>query len=193
MNNDILVYAMDISVHFQKKAIELRREGNSYADIAKHMRVSRSAVCNWVKNVRLTEAEKELLKKKQEAKRSKAKMNALITLRSRKVYKEKVAFESAEKEFEKFSKDPMFMLGIGMWGFEKIQKQRTMFTFTASNSENMAFMSKWVQKYLGIPPKSLKIRLFKLKRGESTAFTLSKMQYVRKLIAWQKLTMLYYS
>jgi predicted transcriptional regulator len=193
MNSDIIVYAMDISVQFQKKAIELRREGNSYTDIAKHLRVSRSAVCGWVKNVRLTEAEKHLLETKLQTKRDKGKLHRSVTLRAQKVYKEKVAYEDAEKEFAKLSKDPFFMLGMGLWGIEKPKKNRTSFTFTTSVPENMAIIQKWLHKYLGIPSKSLKIRVLKIKSGESSSFTLSKIGPVRRIIAWQKLTMLYYS
>ncbi len=193
MNSDIIVYTMDINVQFQKKAIELRREGNSYADIAKHLRVSRSAVCGWVKNVRLSEAEKHLLEKRLQAKRDKGNQQRSVTLRAQKVYKEKVTYEQAEREFEKLSKDPLFMLGMGIWGVDKSKKNRTSFTFTTSTPENMRFIQKWLHKYLGISSKSLKIRVLKTKNGESSSFTLSKIGPVRRLIAWQKLTMLYYS
>lgn len=184
---------MNINDHFHKKALELRREGNSFADIAKHLRVSRTAVHNWVKNIRLTEAEKQLLKKNIVAKKGRARLQATITLRTRKVYKEKVAYEKAEKEFEKLSKDPMFMLGMGLWGIEKAKKNKTSLTFTTASTETMGFMKKWIQEYLQIPQKSLKIRVLKIKSGESTSFTVSKMEPIRRLIAWQKLTMLYYS
>ncbi len=193
MNSGILVYTMNIADQFHKKAVELRREGNSYTDIAKHLRVSRSAVCGWVKNVRLTVAEKQLLEKKIQTTQGRARMQASITLRARRVYKEKAVFDKAEKEFEKLSKNPFFMFGMGLWGFEKPKKNRVAFTFSTQVPEIMTIMLEWVEKYLEIPHKSLKIRVLQTKGGESKSFTLARMNAVRRLIAWQKLTMLYYS
>jgi hypothetical protein len=182
-----------MTVQNQEHAIILRREGYSYADIAHKLKVSRATVCTWVKNVRLTSAEKELLNKNIQAKIERGRMKAKITLRTKKVFKEKTAYESAEKEFEKMVKDPFFMLGIGMWGFEKPKKNKTSFIFTASTQESLMVMQKWVQKYLSISPKRLKIRVFKGKTVETSAFTISTMAEVRRLISWQKLTILYYS
>jgi predicted transcriptional regulator len=193
INSDILVYTIIMSVQNEEKAIVLRREGLSYSDIAKRLKVSRASVCNWVKKVRLTAHEHEQLQKNIAAKIVRGRMMAQMTLRTRKVYKEKVSYEKAEKEFEKLSKDPFFMFGIGLWGFEKAQKNRLAFTYTAQTAESLVLMQKWIQKYLLIPHKSLKIRVFKGKTGETSSITVCKMAPVRELLAWQKLTMLYYS
>ena len=54
---------MNLYVQFSKKAIELRRSGYSYTDIARELKVSRASVCAWVKHVKLTEAERQHLRK----------------------------------------------------------------------------------------------------------------------------------
>jgi predicted transcriptional regulator len=222
---------MKTTVQNEKKAVELRREGKSYSDIAKQLKVSRSSVCNWVKNVRLTEAEKLLLHKNIEAKKGRGRMMASMTIRTRKVYKEKVAYDEAEREFTKLSKDPFFMFVLGLTGPEKSKKGYSTFQFTTSDPRNMKLIMKWLRKYLKVGDSSIHFRLsvaathkhsdleafwmknvpfsreslhktvvLKQKKGEtdreyhgSLSLFLSRIEPIRKIIAWQKLTMLYYS
>lgn len=172
-----------------KKAIELRRAGLSYTDIGKELKVSRAAVCGWVKSVRLTETEKAFLKKNLAIKMERGRMRALISIRSRKVFKEKIIYEEAEKDFDKKTKDPFFMLGLGLWGTPTQKKSNFSLQFTSSNQEIMKLMATWMEKYLNIPKKDLKYRRYK----DSAALVLSKADPIRRVIAWQKLTIGYYS
>ena len=48
-------------VQMNSQAIELRRQGYSYSDISKKLKVSKTSISNWVRNVRLTENEKNNL------------------------------------------------------------------------------------------------------------------------------------
>lgn len=184
---------MKTTVQNQRGAITLRREGYSYTEIASTLKVSRASVCGWVKNVRLTEAEKALLAKNIKNRIDRGRLKARVTLHSQKVFKEKAAYEAAEREFQKMCKDPFFIYGMGLWGHEKPKKERTSFTYTASGEKNLQIMLKWMEKYLEIPAKMQKIRVYKGKRGEAYSFTISKIRLVRRILAWQKLTMLYYS
>ena len=111
-----------MSVQMNKKAIELRRLGYSYSDISKELKVSKASISNWVKNVRLTESEKIVLEKNIKNKIKRGRMNSSIAMRSRKIFKEKIAYENAEKEFAKFSKEPLFMLGLGLYWAHGLKK-----------------------------------------------------------------------
>lgn len=153
------------------------------------LKVSRSAVCAWVKNVRLTESEKSHLQKNLKIKMERGRMRALIALRSRKVFKEKVIYEEAERGYEKKAKDPFFMLGLGLWGTPQHKKGNFSLYFTTSSQEMMKIMISWVEKYLEIPKKSIKLRNYK----ESATLVVSKVDLASRIIAWQKLTMRYYS
>jgi hypothetical protein len=188
---------MNIHVQNQKEAVILRRQGFSYTDISKRLKVSRASVCNWVKNIKLTEQERSLLQKNNKNKSERGRMRARITIQGRRVFKEKNIYETAEKEFPKMAKDPFFMFGLGLWGFERHQKNRTSFTFTTPTHENMTVMLQWLKNYLQISEKTLKIRVIKHSKAsnasESRSITITKILAVRRLLAWQKLTMLYYS
>ncbi len=230
MNSSILLYNMKDNVQSSKKAIELRRLGLSYADISIELKVSKTSVSNWVKNVRLTESEKINLQKNLKSKMERGRMKASISIRSKKVFKEKVAYENAEKEFQKHVKDPFFMLGLGIYGFHS-QKKANSFQFMSSDLPRVKTMLAWMEKYLNLSLKIPKYRLFinfthekmeceqywaknldisselfqktiylrsqKHKEDReykgSLAIIVPKIEVIRKVIAWQKLAMRYYS
>lgn len=231
MNSGILVHTYYMNVQIHTKAIELRRMGHSYAEIAKVLKVSRSAVCNWVKNLKLNDEEKIQLEKRRTARQGRGRLQASMTLRTRTVFKQKVAYESAEKEFALNIKDPFFTLGLGLTGLKKRSKGGALsFQFSTTNPQDMNVMLKWLEKYLGITRMNLAFRLFVATsppihdfvsiwaqnlripqeqfyktvvssplrdKGDreyvgSLCVSLSRVDLIRKILAWQKLTIMYY-
>ena len=230
MNSSILLYNMKDIVQIRKRAIELRRLGYSYMDVANELKISKTSVSNWVKNVRLTENEKNILQKNLKGKIERGRMKASISIRSRKVFKEKVAYENAEKDFKKYLQDSLFMLGLGIC-WSHASKRPNSFQFTSSDQSIVKIILLWAEKYLDLSNKSPKYRVFidiscknqdceqfwsrvvglsaelfqktmylrsqSVKRSReykgSLAIVISNIDVVRKIIAWQKLAMRYYS
>ena len=231
MNSGILVYTYNMTDHNFKNAVEMRRRGASYSEISKALSISRATACGWLKNLKLTEDEKGILHKNISDRRNRGRLQASMTRRVQRVYKDKVAYDTAQKEFQTLSKDPFFMFGIGMSGIEKAKRGCRLYQFTAQGVETVLMMLKWVEKYLGVHKKELSYRVFiahshknlsvqaywmktlgisegnfqktvvlshkkNEKEGDyagSVAFTVSRQAVVRKIIAWQKLVMMYYS
>ena len=218
-----------MNVQSSKKAIELRRLGYSYTDIAKELEVSRASVCSWVKNVRLTIAEEINLQKNLKLKRERGILKTSISIRSKNVFKEKVAYENAEKEFKKLVNDTFFIFGIGLLTASGLKKGNFL-QFVSQNPMIMRIMLAWIEKYLLLSKNVVKFRLFVAishkntgcenfwtmslgipstflqktiylsqsnKKGReykgSCALTVSRIDVVRKIIAWQKLLIQYYS
>lgn len=219
---------MNQNVQFVTKSIELRRLGYSYSDIARELKISKASVCGWVKNVRLTETEKLRLQKNLKSKMERGRLKASIAIRSKNVFKEKVVYENAEKEFEKFIKDPLFMLGIGLCSAHGLKKGNN-FQFVSPSPAIARIILMWVEKYLNLSKNTPKYRIFVAtshknneceqfwarnlgisptvfqktmylpqnnKKGReyngSLTLTISRIEVVRKVIAWQKLIMRYY-
>jgi transcriptional regulator with XRE-family HTH domain len=221
------------TVQMSKKAIELRRLGLSYSDIAKQLKVSKTSVSNWVKNVRLTEGEKINLQKNLKGKVGRGRMMASISIRSKKVFKEKVAYEKAEKDFAIFNRDPIFILGLGLClshGLKNGPKTVGSFQFVSSDQYIIKIILNWMDKYLNFPKKSIKYKLFidilqknnnfeqvwskitgvpvtsfgktaylnsrKARKDKeykgSLAIIISRVEVIRRVIAWQKLAIRYY-
>jgi len=150
---------MKDAVQIGQKATLLRRKGYSYRDISKELKVSKTLVANLLKNVKLTEDEKLILNKSLLNKMSRARLNASISLRSRKIFKEKKAFEMAEEDFKKFIKDPLFSTGNSLY-WAKGSIIGSNIQFSCSRLEMMKIILLWLEKYLNISRKDIKFRLF---------------------------------
>ncbi|HEY4503538.1 MAG TPA: hypothetical protein VJJ28_00295 [Candidatus Paceibacterota bacterium] len=218
------------TVQIAKKAIELRRLGYSYNDIASKLNISKTSVSNWVKNVRLTEIEKIALQKNLKAKMEKGRLNASISIRTKKIFKEKIMYENIEKDFPKLQRDSFFMLGMGLYLSHGL-KQGSAFQFTSADVNIIKIILVWMEKYLNLSCKMAKYRVFldishkdrnceeiwsrivgiphdlfqktvyiRSRNNErdreykgSLEILVIKVEVLRKVIAWQKLLMRYYS
>ncbi len=191
---------MNQTIQVGQKAIQLRRLGYSYTDISRELKVSRASVCNWVKNVRLTEHEKQILQKSIANKMNRARMKASISLRSRTVFKEKRAFDEAERDFKKNLKDPLFSTGLALY-CAKSSFSGGNIQFTHSNPAFIHIFLTWMQKYLQISEENVK-KIFSKNVSEKAKITnqnkgsmtiiVSNIRAMRTLIAWQKLLIQYY-
>ena len=148
-----------MGVQMSKRAIELRKLGYSYTDIIKELKVSRASVSNWVKNIRLTENEKINLDKNLKNKIKRGRMNSSIAVRSKKIFKEKIAYDNALKEYEKFSKEPFFMLGLGLYLAHGLKRGNSL-QFTNQNPFILRIILQWMKKYLNLSKNTIKYRLF---------------------------------
>ncbi len=146
-------------VQIAKKAAEFRRLGFSYTDIANELKISKASVSGWLKNLKLTESEKSNLQRNLKSKKERGKLKASISIRARKIFKEKVAYENAEKEYAKFIKDPLFSFGIGLYWVHGLKKGNH-FQFSSSDAEVVKLMVTWLKRYLGIPVGKAKYRVF---------------------------------
>ena len=146
-------------VQMNSQAIELRRQGYSYSDISKKLKVSKTSISNWVRNVRLTENEKNNLENSLKMKRQRSRMQASISIKAKKVFKERVAYDNAEKDFKKFISDPFFTLGLGLY-WQHGLKRGNYFQFTSSELNSIRIMIAWIEKYINFHKSKAKYRLF---------------------------------
>ncbi len=158
MNSIILLYTMNTIVHNERKAIELRRQGFSYSEIAAQLKISKTSVSNWVKNVRLTEDEKKNLERNLKSKKERTRMKISISLRAKKVYREKRAYENAERDFIKYTKDSFFAFGVGLYSARG--GKHGVFQYMSSDKETIKIMLKWIEKYLEVSREKIKYRVF---------------------------------
>lgn len=118
----------------------------------------------------------------------KGRMQSSIALRAKRMVRENKVIDEARKEFSILVKDPFFICGISLY-WAKGSKKGNYFQFTTKDREMMIFMLKWVNKYLKVENSLIK------QKNYSNYFRLyiTRIDILRKVIAWQKLTMKYYS
>src|SRR3989338_2323069 len=100
-------------------ALNLRRQGLSYVEIQKEISAPKSTLANWIRDVKLTEEQKERLVEKQ---KSVARENAQKRiLKIQELHK--AIFDRSVHNIRKISKRELWLLGIMLYGKERWSKK----------------------------------------------------------------------
>jgi len=144
----------------KQKAIFLRKQGLSYKEIiATIPNLSKGTLSGWCKDIELTNAQIENLKKRTTDRMEKARLMSGIVNHKKRLNREKDIINIAKKDFLKYKNDPFFNFGIALYWAEGSKTQR-MFQFMNSNPAIIKIMVQWVEKYLKIDKMELKLRLY---------------------------------
>lgn len=146
-------------VQEKEKAIGLRKKGYSYKEILKDVPVAKSSLSLWLKDLPLTHAEKQVLKKRKDSNISHGRIKAASAHRQNRLEREKLIFEEAKIEFKRFVGDPLFHTGIALYWAEGA-KRSNMFQFSNSDPEMMKVMIFWVEQFLDRKRKNMFARLY---------------------------------
>ena len=150
---------MKASKEDQKKALEFRKQGYSYKEIQRHIKVSKSLLSGWFKSLELTPDEKEFLENRMADLQKKGRVASMLSNRNRRITREIKVYEEAKNLFEKYKKEWLFTMGIALYWAEG-SKRTGRFQFINSDPDMIDFMFKWVQKYMDVDKKEIKCRLF---------------------------------
>ncbi len=150
---------MKIYVQLKYVAVDLRNRGLSYSEIMKELNIPKSTLSFWLKGIHLSEQQNLNLKNRLKDKILRGRLQSSIALKARKIFKEKQAYENAEKSFKILSQDSFFILGIALYWAEG-SKKSGYFQFVNSDPDMVLLMNQWIIKYLEIGKFSLKYRIF---------------------------------
>ncbi len=145
--------------HDQPQAFELRKQGKTYREIEKLLNVSRSTLCEWFKNQEWSKHIKKSNTKKQVrvSIENLNKMNDARRVMLEKKYKN--ILEEAEKEFQTYKNDPLFMAGLMVYAGEGDKSSRNLIRI--SNSEfylHLVFI-RFSERFLNIGRDKIKVWL----------------------------------
>lgn len=150
-------YAGKLDLRF--KARDLREKGLSIQEIEKELRVSRSSVSIWVRDVPLT---KEQIDKLYRNKRTGALKGSYIAslnkIRKSQELTKKLK-EEGEKEVGDLSKREFFLIGVAMY-FAEGDKSGKNVAFSNSDPRAIKFMADWFLKVCKIPRDKFKCDLY---------------------------------
>lgn len=178
---------MKPSIQLLKKARELRLFGKSLSEISKELNIGISTLSSWLKDIKLTDRQKDELAQRNKMKVSRGRLNALVMKKSNRVFKEKSIYDQAVRAFPRLAKDPFFMLGLSMY-WAKGAKKSNCFQFTSTDKKMIEIMKKWAIGYLGVESAQISEIVY----GKCTRLNISGIDRFRQLTAWQKLLIAYY-
>jgi hypothetical protein len=146
-------------VQLRLRAIQLRESGFSYNEILKEVNVPKSTLAYWVKDIPLDNQQIALMKSRSVDRQKRGRFTTSIALRARKVYRDKNAYDEAGKEFTLLRSEPLFMAGISLY-WARGGKKSGYFQFISADKDMILFMLNWIEKFLPLEYKQIKLRLF---------------------------------
>jgi len=141
------------------KARELRKKGFSVGGIQKKLKVSRSSVSLWVRDIRLTSKQLKTLylNKKTGALRGSI-IAAMNKIRKREELTEQLKKEG-KREVGELSKRDKFITGIAMY-FAEGDKGDGSASFSNSDPAAIKFMTDWFRRFCKVPEDKFRASLY---------------------------------
>ncbi len=86
-------------------------------------------------------------------------IRSMFSNRARRIEREKIAEADAESVFDKHIDDPVFLIGVALYWAEGGRRSGC-FQFVNSDPDMIAFMYKWVQRFVNASPEEIQCRLY---------------------------------
>jgi len=141
------------------KAQALRKQGLSVKEIQKRLKVSRSSVSLWVRDIRLT---KKQLEKLYLNKRTGALKGSIVAAMNKIRIREELTkklIEKGEKEVGKIFQRDKFITGIALY-FAEGEKSSEHISFSNSDPRAIEFMVGWFRKFCKVPEEKFRCSLY---------------------------------
>ncbi len=140
----------------KQKALELRKQGLSYKEILTKMKVSKSTLSIWLREVELTKEQKARLLNKSERIRyevAKKKVRARLT-------KTKEIINESRKEAIILSKNnDLFLLGIALYWAEGAKNGVESVKFANSDPKMILLIMRWFREVCKVPEEKFRIHI----------------------------------
>lgn len=146
-------------VQEKEQAISLRKKGQTYKEILDIVKVSKSSLSSWLKDLPLTKDEKSYLRSRTDSNISRGRINTASSLRNRRLAREKVQYQEAKLTFHKNITDPLFFVGVSLYWAEG-GKRTSQWQFVNSDENMQKVMLKWLEKFIKIETRDVFFRLY---------------------------------
>ena len=137
------------------RAQKLRKKGFSYKEILKHMKVSKSTLSIWLREIELTDDQKNRLLNKAE--------RAIYDVAKRKVAarikKTSNIIKSAIKEVCFLKHNPLFLVGMALYWAEGAKNSTESVKFSNSDEKMIALIMRWLREICKVPEKKFRIHI----------------------------------
>lgn len=142
---------------FRKKIIatKLRKAGFSYAKIFKEVKVSKSTLSYWLRDIELTSKQKEKLLKGRE----KSRYAGAKAQQAKRIKRTEEAILTGKKEFYSLIKNPLFLSGLPLYWAEGDKNRSERVKFTNSDETMIILMMRWFREICHVPEEKFRISL----------------------------------
>lgn len=142
------------------KAVEFRKKGLSYSEITKELKIARSTLSVWLREIGLSKPQKQRLTKKKLA----SMKRGWEAWHNKRVLLENEIKCRAEKEVKKISKRELWLIGVALYWAEgnKEKKERPGSGVLLSNSDPkmIKIFLKWLMCICNIPKEMITLEIY---------------------------------
>lgn len=149
----VIITLMKLEEKF--KAIELRKQGNSYSDILKVVNVSKSTISLWLRNIDLTPDQVSKLIRGRDFSR----YIAAQKKKQRTIEKRNKIIQEAKVEFKKLLTNPLFLPGLSLYWAEGDKNSNERVKFTNSDEKMIKLMMRWFREVCLVPNDKFRVAL----------------------------------
>ncbi|MFA7676303.1 MAG: hypothetical protein WCY28_02770 [Candidatus Shapirobacteria bacterium] len=146
--------------NLKNKAIQLRKNGNSYSEILKYIPVAKSTLSLWLRSVNLSKRQKQTLT----LKKLQAAWRGGEAKKINRIKKSKKIIEQAKMEIGKITDRDAWLAGIMLYWAEGSKQKETNVSapvkFSNSDPIMLSFFIMWLKKYLKVSDNELVFEMF---------------------------------
>ena len=144
----------------RERAIKLRKQGNSYSEILKKVKVSRSSLSEWLRHIKITNLQIERLRSKNAV----ARKLGSIALKQNRINKSKKIIEESKSEVKSINKNDLKLIGATLYCAEgskqsEYEPSREL-VFTNSDPKMIKIYLLWLDKCLFIKQEDIKFEIY---------------------------------
>lgn len=142
----------------RERAIKLRIQGYTYGQIKRELKLAKSTLSSWLRNLPLDEKQFELLSKNRERAKDLAVERYIETRKKQKLTRLKLVFNEQYEMLLPLSEKELFLCGLFLyWG--EGDKMHGRISISNTDPKVIKFALYWMTNSLKIPKKKIKINL----------------------------------
>ena len=148
-----------VKVFEKEKALELRKRGTSINDIAQKLKVSKSTVSYWCRDIVLSSSVIKKIARKSKAKSTESLLEYAEKQRRDRIYRVKDSVSKGEAKLGSLDNRDIYCIGLGLYWGEGYKKGSQEFGFTNSDAQMILFYIKWLRVVFNIKLSDLILRV----------------------------------
>lgn len=157
----------------REQVVKLRRLGYSYSEILKEVKVSKSSLSSWLRNIKITNLQIERLR----SKNSNARNLGSIALKRKRIEKTEAIINKAKLEIGKLDQNYLKVIGAVLYWTEGTKQKEhnpsKELVFNNSDSKMIRIYLLWLKECLQIKQEDIKFEIYIHETYNKTAEELS--------------------
>lgn len=141
----------------RQKAIELRKQGKTYSEIRRKLRIPKSTLSNWLSKYPLTREQLELLEKTIKRNKDLAVERCRLTKQKKREMRLKRLYQEGRKRLLPLPKGQFYLSGLLLYWGEGSKSLRSAISLNNTDPKVVKFYLYWLTKALKIPKNKIKV------------------------------------